>query len=215
MQTRLILAVAAFLAFAPFALAHDPAGTPKTYCEVFDWDVHDYGSGGPGFALAFFMDGNLDDCDGDGVPQDFDGHSEYAQGGAWILACELACGLDGTGAGATACFGEPAHHAYYGPFEVNDVVFGSTPPGIVWVAADYVDVLGVNPCGDFVSQDWAGFVGGCPCYVTFPPGLDGSYWVYISAGQGHVVWSGGSGGGAPPSDPAPPTNSGRAAGHAP
>jgi hypothetical protein len=259
MQTRLILAFALVLAAAPLAYAHDPAGIPKNYCEsLSEWNTHEYGPGGPGFVLAFFMDGNMvGDCSGGstinpGVPclgidpadplnsvlvglcgseidppiADYDGHSEYAVGGAWILSCPSDCGP--LGGGTLECFGEEAHHASFGPFEVYDAVLG-TGGGTVWVATDWTNPVDADPCGDLVSDTWVGFApSSCPCYVTFLAGLDGSYWVYTTGGQGHVLWDFGSGDGGGwagnPDDPVPPipasadppprSNSGSAGGHA-
>ena len=205
-----VLAVA--LAMAPLAYAHNPAGTPNLACEdPSEWKVHDYGAPAGGFLISGFTDGNMADCDGDFNPNDpycvaeevwredlngdtlvceaadYDGHQEYSRGGAWILA------EDGTGvasvdpnepAGSLYCFGAASHHEKYGPFTVQDIYFGS---GVEFqVAADTLDLIGDGEgCGDLESDAGAFCVD--TCEVTFPPGLDGSYQVYVTGVQGHVI----------------------------
>ena len=232
MASKQIVLCALFLTAAPFAYAHDPAGTPKNYCEPqAEWDVHDYGAPANGVLFQGYEDGNLAaDCDGatsvnPGTPcagfedpadplsfyaglcdsdvnlpfADPDGHAEYALGGAWLLACDWACGDDGLGGGSTACFGDVAHHAAFPSVSVQDVVLGS---GVVFdVAADHVDVVATavglpqDPCGDFENDVSQGCVG--ECTVAFGPGRDGAYQVLVQGTAGHVG-VGGGGGGDPP-----------------
>lgn len=174
------------LAAAPLAGAHldGTLGYPKPYCESTDVDVHDYGPVASGEVLSDFADGNLQDCDGDNLPAEFDGHSEYARGGAWILV------ESGDGSyGALACFGEPGHHPAFGPFVVTDLVLGAGAS--FRVGADTVSALPAPPgqplCGDLETDVEATCVGSCT--VTFGPGLDGSYAVFVTGTVGHVVAS--------------------------
>ena len=208
----------------PLALAHEPAGTPKDYCEsVAEWNVHDYGAPASGRLVAGGEDGNLlGDCDGvtsvdPGTPcagfddpanpltfyagfcdsevnlpvADFDGHREWALGGAWLLSCDAACGASGAGAGAYECFGEPAHHGS----SVSVVDLGLGAGATFSVAADHVDAAAVaaglpeSACGDFEDDQSQECLGSCG--VVFPPGLDGAYTVYVQGGAGHVIGDGG------------------------
>jgi hypothetical protein len=174
------------LATLPLALAHSPAGTPKNFCEsTWDWGEHDYGppatgyyvrrgideywrpvgpSGAPGPSLGVASgDGNLvGDCDGDGVPGDYDLHGDWAIGGAVLQVA------------TTACSSEWGHHSMFGPISVSDVVLGYTVPFFVGV-----DTVGLLPgsCGDHVVDFGVSCIG--TCTVTFPPGLDGTYVVFV------------------------------------
>lgn len=224
MKNTYMVAVAAALMAAPLVMAHNPAGTPKTYCEPqSEWNTHEYGAPATGMLLQGYEDGNPDDCDASGTdyklvpvpgpcpegykdvgtviirepppavvyilcmkqgPLDYDGHAEYARGGAWILA-ESGDGLPTSG-GSLNCFGDAAHHTYYGPVSVNDVALGAG--ATFTVAADTIDLSsGANgPCGDFESDVDSTCTGSC--IVTFPPSIDGSYQVYVQGTQGHVIW---------------------------
>ena len=202
----IVLAVA--LAMAPLAYAHNPMGTPKLYCEPVDeWIVHEYGAPATGRLIQAYEDGNLADCDGvftfepyvnpadpldsgfrwDPPLADFDGHAEFSRGGAWILV-ESGTGepsADPTvGAGTLYCFGDAGHHPKYGPFWVNDTVIEE---GVSFlVAADITDLLeDGDGCGDFTSDVRSTCID--TCKVTFPPGLDGTYQVYVQGTQGHVT----------------------------
>jgi hypothetical protein len=67
MNKTYLFAIVAALVAAPLALAHDPAGTPKNYCEVgsAEWSVHDYGPVASGSLIYGNEDGNLGgDCSG-------------------------------------------------------------------------------------------------------------------------------------------------------
>lgn len=179
MNKSILLMAAAFVA-APLAFAHNPAGTPKNYCEdPSEWYEHDYGplSGGQ-FSFVYY-DGNLGDCDGDGTLYDADGHFEYAGGGAFF---PVDTG-DGVNGGSLACFGTVGHHPAFGPFRIEDLVFG--PTASYTVAADTYDATGLNPlCGDGFMDSVATCV--FTCFVTFGPGLDGAYYVYIDGTAGHA-----------------------------
>ena len=216
MNKSFLIAIAAALMAAPLAFAHDPAGTPKNYCEPqSEWNVHDYGAPASGVLLQGYEDGNLGgDCDnsGWGVPSvslvecpnvvvgvsgvvyvcwdlgaaDYDGHAEYARGGAWLLACNSGCGDYVPGDGALVCFGDAAHHGSF--VEVDDAALGAGAK--FYVAADHNDTaaqaagLPEDPCGDFESDAGQECVGSC--LVAFGPGKDGSYQVYVEGSVGHV-----------------------------
>ena len=178
MNKSFLLALAAALLAAPLALAHNPAGTPKNYCEdPSEWNVHDYGPLGTGSLIALGQDGNiLGDCNGDTIPADYDGHVEWALGGGWL---SVDSG-DGATSGTIFCYGEVGHHPVFGPITVDDVVFGQTVP--FTVGAD------VDPgCGDFITDVHQDCVG--TCFVTFPPGPDGAYVVYVGpvGVAGHIT----------------------------
>ena len=213
MNKTAILVCVALLA-TPLAYAHvgSPGayirGPPKPYCETTpDWHVHDYGPPATGTAIGGLADGNLDDCDRDFNPNDpwcvaeevaredlngdgqvcekadYDGHMEWAWGGAYLLAEH---GDEAT-FGSYVCYGEDGHHPYYGPFWVVDVVLGSGAS--FEVAADTVNLVGPDPvtgidCGDFQSDAGSNCVG--TCSVTFPPGRDGAYYVFVTGTAGHV-----------------------------
>jgi hypothetical protein len=179
MNAKTLLLVSLVASAAPAALAHSPAGTPKNYCEdPSEWNTHDYLPVANGKLFFYSQDGNFGgDCNGDGVPADFDFHLDYAFGGALLTVADVP-----------ACNTEFAHHPRYGPFSVIDNVFGSGQA--FWVTADLFSVLSGNPCGDFESDVTEGCVG--TCSVTFPPSLDGTYRIFVgySAGgpgtSGHV-----------------------------
>lgn len=184
MSKLFLIGLGAVLMAAPLAGAHldGTMGYPKPYCEILDLDVHDYGPVATGRLLSDFTDGNLQDCDGDiTTPADYDQHSEYARGGAWLL---VTTG-DGT-YGSLACFGELGHHAAYGPFEVIDLVLGTGAS--IRVAADTMSIVPAPPgepaCGDLQADEAAECVGSCS--VTFPPGIDGAYAVFVAGTVGHV-----------------------------
>ena len=241
-MNRIILScvVAALLA-APLAIAHEPAGTPKNYCEPpSEWNTHDWNSDPPSTRFSTkgigtesgsttshssgdpkyqwpYMDGNLGGdcsgafnlgtpcagwedphdplsfyaglCDFDPFVADFDGHKEFGYvSHALLLACDVACGWSGLGAGAQYCWHEGAHHPPYPYVSATDIVLGSGTAFTVY--ADHMDWaawwLGLpeDPCGDF-QFDWdQDCVGSCP--VAFGPGLDGAYHVVVQGVQGHV-----------------------------
>ena len=171
-----------------FTPCHVTAPPCPSQCGSGDatWLVHSYVSSAASASETFLgppIDANVADCDGDGLLFDYDGHSEFAHGGAWILASEG----DGLTEGASVCFGEPAHHSAYGPFVVNDMALG---PASFTVAADVVNLIGPDPitgldCGDMESDQGSECVGSC--MVTFPPGRDGSYQVYVLGTLGTVT----------------------------
>ena len=232
MRTAFVLSLSIAMLAAPFALAHEPAGTPKTYCEWgYDWRIHDWNQDPPATSLTTkgadratdqdlshgwnakymwpYMDGNLEDCDGDFNPSDpyclteevaredlngdgrvceaseYDGHKEFGYVGSALF---LADDGDMLTYGSLVCWAEHAHHPYYGPFTVSDAVLGG-----VWftVGADVINVVGPDPitgldCGDFSLDDRVECF--YTCSVTFRPGRDGAYHVVVNGGtQGHAV----------------------------
>jgi hypothetical protein len=195
-----LLLLAALLAIAPMGVAHDPVGTPKNYCEdPSEWDVHDYAPVSVRVFNFLGWDGNVvGDCDGDGLGYDFDGHYEWASGGAMLLA-ESGDGVTG---GASACYVTTADHPVFGPFTVTDAVLGS---GVSFlVGADTVNLVPPTSgpdCGDGILDATSTCIG--TCTVTFTPGLDGAYFVNVGSlafpgTAGHVCTSGCGGGGSPP-----------------
>ena len=191
-----LIALAATLLVAPMTYAE----SPFPYCET-SFRTHHY-SNGNGQTLSGWEDGNTQDCDGDftlwnpfcvveellredsdgnGVVcerVDYDGHREYAVGGAWLLADDG----DLLTYGAYVCWGENAHHPQYGPIHVLET---ADPEGTYFtVATDTVNLLGPDPvtgldCGD--GQSDGGEICYHQCTVSFPAGRDGSYQVYVHA----------------------------------
>lgn len=188
-----------------------PDGTPKLYCEpIQEWSVHDYGapeflsrngdgnvedcdnSGGLGAPVVQSghpcPTGYSPVYEAPGVVicaililADYDGHAEFATGGAWLYVCDAACGPSGTGPGAIECFGDAAHHGTH--VTVWDQLLG---PAAFTVAADHlVRTFPSDPCGDFESDISQACVGSCG--IPFGTGPDGSYQVYVQGTQGHVI----------------------------
>lgn len=201
MSKTYLVALVVALAAAPLALAHEPKGTPKTYCELFlEWDTHDYVPGIGAGAAGGAWDSNLNDCDGSTAIHatpcygfddpndplsvwagacdteygyaDYDGHHDLAIGGAILLA----------GSGAWECYGEDAHHPASGPIAVDDAVLGSAASFTVYAERS------AEPCGDLLldgSDDSVVCIGSC--MVPFPPGTDGAYYVFVQGTMGHVI----------------------------
>ena len=149
--------------------------TPEKPCPGGDWDVVIVNPNPPGGATCF------------DYIFDYDGHAEYARGGAWLLVTSGAgvpSADPNVGAGTVYCFGDEGHHANFATVTVDDLVLGA---GVeVTVAADTVDLTGVGEgCGDFESDEGATDVG--TVTATFPAGLDGTYQVYVQGTQGHVT----------------------------
>lgn len=179
MQKNLLI-IATLLMAGPLTFAHTNGGTygtPKTYCEyhVGDMNVHDYahGSTTPYFIIGP-IDGNVEPC----AAGESDGHGEFAIGGAVLLASE------GTtpGSGATTCFGYQPDHSPYPDVWVFDHTW---PSGVLFmVAADMTSFPQPDPtggqidCGDGIPEVNTGY---CidHCSVSFPPGTDGAYYVFV------------------------------------
>ena len=118
---------------------------------------------------------------------DWDGHNEYALGGAWLLAVSgngVPSADPSVGAGTLYCYGAEGHHANDAWVSVEDVTFGAGAS--VLLGADTIDMTGLGEgCGDGEDDVFVR----CPptCMAPFSAGLDGSYRVYVEIGtQGHV-----------------------------
>lgn len=101
-----------------------------------------------------------------------------------VLAVRTGLGPgDPDGAGSLYCHGELGHHDWYGPLTAHDLVFGA---GVTFdVTSDTIDVTTLGDgCGDFQADYSAACAGACT--VTFPPGLDGAYVVYVTGTTGTV-----------------------------
>ena len=122
---------------------------------------------------------------------DWDGHNEFAFGGAWLLA-NSGAGVPqppNVPAGTLYCFGAEGHHPNFGPFTVEDLLLAGSPAilanTIFLVASDTADISGTGEgCGDFQSDESWGCLTSCD--VTFPPGLDGAYVAYVEGTLGHI-----------------------------
>lgn len=171
MQPRRLALLAAFaLVLTPAALGHVPAGTPKTYCEwVPDAYTHDYGPSPGNATMTGLDDYNLHDCDNVFPPADFDGHREFANGGARLHA-DIA---------ATTCYGGISEHPSFPIIQITDNVHPSNV--LALVAIDSVDLTGALPCGDGVMDADVPCID--LCAVGLAPGLDGAYHVFVVNGQ--------------------------------
>lgn len=201
MNKTYLLIIAVALLAAPLTHAHDPAGTPKRYCEEeAEWKTHDYSPPLHGESISGLFDGNLMLCDvnafdplcglggrdADPLPVAglrcdilYDGHSEFARGGAWILSCDDACGPNGTGAGALACFGEPAHHSSFPTIRVLD------SSGLIGVEFHVITDSGGGPCGDFEGDSILRCYASCS--ASSYTGADGAFIVIVRGTLGHVI----------------------------
>src|SRR5687767_997415 len=169
---------------APMAFASHtyPVGSLRNWCESdLDDLYHEYGPS-TGFAISPGIDGNVQgDCDGDpNTVADYDGHVEFAFGGAWLTA-----------AASPGCNdGDSVDHAAFPTVWVGDHVLNlAEAPVSFSVYADTLNnVPPVDPaepnCGDFESDYGADCTN--ECAVPFPPGLDGTYQVYVTGTSGSV-----------------------------
>ena len=205
----LMIALAPFVAgVLPTATAHDcTAADPKTSCgecndllphnhrynngknycrsnplpgkqeceDVQNGQTHLYGAPALGFVIFIGSDWSIPPCNfGDTT---WDGHYEYAFGGAWLQAATSAC---------TAAF---ADHAPGATITVYDNQLTGTLQSDVAFSV-YADTLNNDPipsepnCGDFESDYGVDCVNSCA--PAFPPGLDGSYQVYVSGTSGSI-----------------------------
>ena len=154
-------------------------------------------------------------CDTGYPIADYDGHSEFAFGGA-VLLVESGTGVHNpAGSGSLYCYGEPGHHPSFPRVIAADHVYGTL---ITYtVGADYgpsgthsgyeYEVGPRKPtappeamvfddsCGDGLVDAWHTYdFGWSACLywgtcspVEFPPGLDGAYYVFVERTQGHVT----------------------------
>lgn len=151
--------------------------------------------------ISIAEDGNTTDCDGDGAWGDFDGHYEFGTGMTWILACDghlsnpgrpIGCGNDGMGSGTVFCWGARSDHGAFPYVQVVDLVHENVQFYVganLWSNVPEAETLDYD-CGDF-EVDY-GYECIDSCAISFPPGLDGSYAVFVQtiyyAGtQGHVI----------------------------
>ena len=164
---------------APFALAHDPAGTPDRFC-TGPTQVHDYGAG-PGNLITNHQDGNLQEC---GTTQELnvrqlcvDVKSETGEPLVCVPLCDLnpalesVCHLDrgadwdheleyaNGGAvlaaqdpAATHCWDIPAHHDLNPVVYADDLVLGSAV--LLTVVSDWAraDDPTQPECGDNLTE---------------------------------------------------------------
>lgn len=169
-----------------FPGANNTAGQPQYASSTYDGTAqnrdfhnydetrtHDYGPPALGFLIFNLQDGNLlgngaaNDCDGDGVPADFDRHLEYQQGGATLLARNETLVLPDpqnppltyVGGGTWACLNLTADHDEAGRVQTptvdvyaNDLLWGAAVEFFVtsdWSLSGAADM----PCGDnFVNS---------------------------------------------------------------
>ena len=171
------------LTLAPLSAAHDGGvGAPKTHCETPGSDTghHEYGPPGTGFVIFLGLDGAIPPCPyGDTT---WDGHIEFAFGGAWLQASPSLC---------TEAYADHTPGAFISVYDAFLTAFGSDVAFSV-----YADTLNNDPipsepnCGDFESDYGVDCVNNCA--PGFPPGLDGSYQVYVSGTTGHIYDGSGS-----------------------
>lgn len=184
-KTSILYATSLLLALAtPVASSHEGltggGGVSKDYCEDADKATHDYGPS-TGFILSPPIDGSIEFCPGaDFENPVFDGHYEFAYGGAYLLA----------GWGAVTCWGVYPDHFDFPAVHVHDAVLSQIPEAVSFtVAADTLNNVppvdsGEPNCGDFETD----FAVDCinMCWLGFPSGLDGSYNVFVNGVYGHV-----------------------------
>ena len=184
MRALHILLLLAVTLAVPFTGAHPMGvGLPKTVCESpRDMPQHEYGPPATGLVIALGQDGAVPPCPA--WDPTWDGHLEFAAGGAWLLACDFSCGA-GYGDGALTCWGAWSDHAPSPTVTVDDaalLVVGFE----VW--ADRISLFPQVPeCGDFEADAHVVCVNACQ--IPFGPGLDGSYAIYVQGTTGHVFSS--------------------------
>ena len=179
MHAKTLSLVAAILLAAPFSLATaqtPPAGVPKLHCETdpADRKVHAYAAAPSLFVAS--VDGSVDDCDGDGIPGDGDGHPEFGYAGAHLAAGENAM---------VRCHGSHADHPQYPLVTVVDDVLGSDVTFEVWAYVGGPEPL--DDCGWYDADYAMECVGSCR--VFFPSGPDGFYHVRVLGTSG-LIWTG-------------------------
>lgn len=207
MQRLYHIALLAVLAAAPLTLAHSPAGMPKTFCEtLLDRMEHDFAVGRRDLLVFAGTDGNLADCNNDNVPNDFDGHQEWGNGGGWLLASENLNTPEQDG--ATNCFGAAAHHPLFPTVTVSDTqnVPLAFQVGIDWPMGTNGDHDPSTPyaCGDGLvdpcewnnpaeidnqtceANDRLISAVGSVTLTGFLPGQDGSYIIFVDGSAGHI-----------------------------
>ena len=143
------------LLVSPLALAHDPP-TPIPTCQGGVGALHEYLPSPPSFYS--WSDGNLADCDADGVPVDYDREPDFGANYARLFV----------GANVETCFG-PGHVAHHGT-TIRALDAAGFGPALL-IHADNSRAIPVEPidCGDGVLD---------PCPDTrepsqAPPPLNG------------------------------------------
>jgi len=186
MNIRWILLTAVSMMAAPAAFAlHAPVGAPRNWCEsLADMQTHEYGAPSTGFVIFLGQDGNINgECDGDpNTSADYDGHIEFAFGGGWLTAARSE------GCNDVTTPPDTVDHSPNPTVTVEDYVLHAV--GATVAFSVYADTLNnvppVDPaepnCGDFESDFGVDCTNSCT--VGFPPGLDGTYQVYISGTTG-------------------------------
>ena len=211
MKRFVLLILVAFLSAATSSAHPHGVGHMKNQCETLgEGGVHEYGQPSTGFALvgdwvtvvpfgnaqgpavedvptAPFTrslglvlgqssDGSIPPCPfGDST---WDGHYEFAYGGARLQAA------------ASVCTDAYADHTPGSIIHVVDAVLTLQLASDVAFSV-YADTLNNDPvpwepnCGDFESDYGVDCVNSCA--PGFPPGLDGTYQVYVSGTTGHIL----------------------------
>ena len=176
-RTALLASLLLLAFFAMPAKAHEYwLALPKLQCESSaDVGVHDYGPPSTGFVIFLGLDGSIPPCPyGDTT---WDGHVEFAFGGGWLQAA------------ASVCTEAYPDHAPGSTITVVDAVL-TVELGSDVAFSVYADTLNNDPvpgepnCGDFESDYGVDCVN--QCAPGFPPGLDGTYQVYVSGTYGHI-----------------------------
>lgn len=182
MRPPLLLASGLALALLslPAGLAHEPAGTPKPYCESTDAEraVHEYTLSAAGI-IVYLFDGAIEDCGGGpaSILFDGDGHWEHALGGAQVY---FWGGTVGDG-GSWWCHGVLPDHVGMSTVTVVDES-GEPVPFLVGAEQSFIHDF----CGDGEDDVYQECLGSCA--ITLGSSMDGAYRVYVLGGtKGHVV----------------------------
>ena len=176
MLNKIFLALLVLALLAPAGLAHTPPG-PKNFCESPpDWSTHDYWTqGGVGRVILGPYDGNGTSCSHTSIVPEYDGHLEFAIGGAYLAADNGGVYASGPWAGASwgsqACFGEDADHTPMTTIYITDLVTGGSVGMDITsdyardaVPADTDPTTGAQTiCGDHLVE---------PCDPTDPTAVD-------------------------------------------
>lgn len=180
-----VLLLAALLAMTPLWTADTAGhGLPRPWCESpADMEIHEYAPVAVGVFAFLPIDASIPPCPyGDTT---WDGHYEFVQGGAILQAAASVC---------TTAYPDHApqtmitvvDEVWAGEFDVagRKVVLHS--PFSVYADTLNNDPIPSDPnCGDFQSD--YGIQCLDSCVPGFPPGLDGTYQVFVSGVMGHVI----------------------------
>lgn len=153
------------------------------YAGEFQSDEDGWTAAGQGYVI----DGNVEDCDLDGTPGDYDGEPEFGVGTAVLAA----------GAGSLECLGIYPHHSpYVAVDDANDDALGIVayaigvdhslvPPVIGYDCGDGIIEPNVNPADRMIH---CATLIGIPCYLEAMPGADGAYWVFMEPLYSIPTW---------------------------